>query len=53
MLMFGYLFYVLTWTHPHSGNEFWTVLAADKRTVAVQPFKITQNNQWISIQPSA
>jgi hypothetical protein len=36
-----------------AGNEFWTVLAADKRTVAVQPFKITQNNQWISIQPSA
>eukprot|EP00802_Teleaulax_amphioxeia_P005744 Tamp_05748.p1 GENE.Tamp_05748~~Tamp_05748.p1 ORF type:complete len:662 (-),score=271.83 Tamp_05748:467-2452(-) len=33
-------------------NEFWTVLASDKRTVAVQPFKITQNNQWISIQPS-
>jgi len=35
-----------------AGNEFWTVLAADKRTVAVQPFKITQNNQWISIQPN-
>ena len=34
------------------GNEFWTLLAGDKKTVAVQPFKVTQNNQWISIQPS-
>ncbi|EKX36864.1 hypothetical protein GUITHDRAFT_116887 [Guillardia theta CCMP2712] len=33
-------------------NEYWTILAADKRTVAVQPFKINQNNQWISIQPN-
>jgi hypothetical protein len=23
-------------------NEYWTILASDKRTVAVQPFKITQ-----------
>lgn len=50
--MFGISFMYLR-GHTHTGNEFWTVLAADKRTVAVQPFKITQNNQWISIQPSA
>lgn len=30
-------------------NEYWTILSADKRTVAVQPFKITQQNQWLSI----
>jgi len=30
-------------------NEYWTLLATDKSTVAVQPFKVTQNNQWLSI----
>eukprot|EP00292_Cryptomonas_paramecium_P034133 CAMPEP_0113724432 /NCGR_PEP_ID=MMETSP0038_2-20120614/39077_1 /TAXON_ID=2898 /ORGANISM="Cryptomonas paramecium" /LENGTH=56 /DNA_ID=CAMNT_0000654335 /DNA_START=201 /DNA_END=371 /DNA_ORIENTATION=- /assembly_acc=CAM_ASM_000170 len=34
------------------GNEYWTILAGDKKSVVVQPFKITQNNQWLSIAPS-
>lgn len=34
-------------------NEYWTILAADKKTVAVQPFKITQENQWLSIGPAS
>lgn len=54
MLYFGYqsadgVMHVYNEIKPHSvtrqqafANEYWTILAADKRTVAVQPFKITQ-----------
>jgi len=35
-----------------AANEYWTILASDKKTVVVQPFKITQDNQWLSIAGS-
>eukprot|EP00287_Rhodomonas_sp_CCMP768_P007101 CAMPEP_0196729806 /NCGR_PEP_ID=MMETSP1091-20130531/10063_1 /TAXON_ID=302021 /ORGANISM="Rhodomonas sp., Strain CCMP768" /LENGTH=605 /DNA_ID=CAMNT_0042072725 /DNA_START=13 /DNA_END=1830 /DNA_ORIENTATION=+ len=63
-LYFGYqsadgVMHVYNQIEPHSvtrqqafANEYWTILAADKKTVAVAPFKITQNNQWLSVATS-